>query len=797
MPLACTQGEPSAPVNSSLAATRRRHRQAAAALLAGTVVLLAGTARAHRPHTLNTAMATAPDFATSGRAWLTLLPDDGRSVLMRSDDFGLHWDAFAGPQNDDVLYEVAYVGETLAVIAEDGTIWLSGDEGGTWRTLESGVTDTDLNGIATNATGIFLASGSGLWSVDLDSSAVTAALDGSFRWVATSPTNPASVVAIGSESTVWLSQDYGVTFTQQAAFTAGVLVYSGVVASGRLVVGTARGISYLSGSRWANCGALPVDESGTYARAVAHLRVSPEGLVLAGTGVEAPFVSSDGCATWEDWDSPLDVHYGDVLAGLASPTQAVCFLAHEGGIGLVGGYPGSFWTDDEGANWTRSKLAFSEYGQGIAFSPDWPADPRILFTQYGGGIAWTDDGGESWEGSGTGFDGLLYSPYARTVALPPDWGTSGRAYATHEGELYLSDDRGETWTVADFGSDPVLRVRMAGDRLWTTGVTSVAYSDDGGASFVQDLSIYASLGVAQPLDLRSGQMADGTRIVVVTTTGGVVLTSGGFGSWRTAWRGTWAPTFAELWPPSRPTRIVVASGDGGVSVSDNGGTSFRVATTPPSGRIVATAAADDGTLFAATADGRIWRSTDGGLVWKAGLERIAEPVVEMAASPDHGATGVLLIGTYAGYYVSADGGESVERVRRFQRYETRTFHTKCIKSGVPLDGTWEEADECRLYTDSTHGFEGGDAMASGDSLLFAFSGDEFRILGPAAGDGSFQVEVDGKSFGTVSAQGGPLAVSGMSDGWHEVVLTATPAARRRTMRVDAVEALGGGEVIGF
>ena len=68
-------------------------------------LLLTAPARAHTPHDQIVAYVNAPDFTDSGRAWaITDLLD--ASMLLRSDDHGLHWDFISGPTMEDPLVDL-------------------------------------------------------------------------------------------------------------------------------------------------------------------------------------------------------------------------------------------------------------------------------------------------------------------------------------------------------------------------------------------------------------------------------------------------------------------------------------------------------------------------------------------------------------------------------------------------------------------------------------------------------------------------------------------------------------------
>ena len=93
------------------------------------VLLLASTsAEAHRPHAVAKAYANSLDFESNGVAWSIIDPHDV-SQLMRSDDFGQHWDYVYSPATDDSLVDAQDSLFGLLLLGKDSTVWQQIEDG--------------------------------------------------------------------------------------------------------------------------------------------------------------------------------------------------------------------------------------------------------------------------------------------------------------------------------------------------------------------------------------------------------------------------------------------------------------------------------------------------------------------------------------------------------------------------------------------------------------------------------------------------------------------------------------------
>jgi photosystem II stability/assembly factor-like uncharacterized protein len=264
-------------------------------------------------------------------------------------------------------------------------------------------------------------------------------------------------------------------------------------------------------------------------QALAVLPGEPHGLLAAGdTGV---FRSRDGGASWSRMGAAGDLPTVWSLAVDPSDPQTV----------FAGTRPTAIYRSrDGGARWKRLDVgAATECSIGTAFVT------RVLVdrdrTVWAGveidGVFRSEDGGDTWTKVVNG----LYDLDVHDMALAPS--NPPRVYTSTNGELFWSDDRGETWTpigvktrwplpyargIAVKPDEP--HVLFAGCGQTTTGETGgVLRSNDGGQS-------WRSL----PLPSRPNATmwglathpADAARIVAFSLFGEVYVSEDAGESWR-------------------------------------------------------------------------------------------------------------------------------------------------------------------------------------------------------------------------------------------------------------------------
>lgn len=762
-------------------------------------------ALAHRPHTVILATAASPTFSTDKTVVAVVDPHDV-SQIIRSVDGGMHWSFLGGDPQDDTLVATEWVTGVLYVLGKDCTLWLSTDLAASWTSqqLPGSALCRDLEVEGPKA---FVATSKGVYVGDLTNISGMVARQGSvdFVEVKSSRANVAHVVAVSADGKVWLSTDTGATLNQVTPLPGGVKAYSAAEIDGRIVVGTDDYAWYSAdeGSTWQACGDLPTVATESHYDEVVIVRALPDGTLLAATGRESLFVSSNACASWQFLDSGDLVPFGGV-GNAVNEEEAYTDLLYTGGTYFASGFDGVFLTPDSGVTWTRPKLIPADYARGVAFAPDFPADPRIFIGGYGGAVWWTADGGVTWDGSAVGVEGV----YAYDVQPDSDFSTSGRVYYSGSNVPYVSLDEGRTWSIFELPMDRVRVFRPYGPRVYALGEDEVsgavegqvAFSDDGGLTWSEFPSLYALMQKSAPRDFQEVTVRGADWFyAVVDSAAGIIGSKDGGVSWSWLHQGAKETAAGgEVWPPSAPVRWVFASATDGVIWSEDDGASWTPASVPPSGKPRHMAMADDGTLFIVTRTGQMWRSEDGGDTWAQAGNVIAPAAYDVVTSPGFATSQKVLVGTQTGIFYSEDRGASWVRLPRYERFEDRSEHLDCYKPAtLKADGPAPPPhisnatfDPCDVYEDPNDGFGGGYLMQAGDWLAFSFEGHAFSVIGADAGEGTFEVEVNGARWGTLTADGKKLKVEGLPQGWQDVTLTVTGTTAG--IKVDLVEAFGEG-----
>jgi photosystem II stability/assembly factor-like uncharacterized protein len=751
------------------------------------------TANAHRPHSVITAMALAPDFEESGVVWTVMDPHD-ISQPMRSVDHGRHWEFLGGAPMDDELVGATYVGGTLYFIARDGTLWSTDDEGESWssqeilgNTLAESLTVDDGRVVVGTKAGIYV----GLPGGDFD----VVGSENGWPQVETSPTDVDAGAAVTDLGAIWRTEDGWNSMLRIKENPQSLVYYDAALVNGYVFGSTdnAKVVRYdVAGDSWEDCGVLPRESSESYTEDVVKVDGTADGRIIVATAREALFVSNDDCQSWEKWDSQVVPIFGGI-GNATSAEEGFTEIHAEGDHGIVGGFSGIATASGAGADWTDSKLIPGDYCRGIAFAPRWPEDPRIFIGAYGGGVWWTENGGGSWEGSAVGMDGV----YSYDVQPASDMLSSGVVYYSGSNSPYRSADDGKTWTRFELPMDRVRLFRPFGNRVYALGEDQtdavygqVAYSDDGGLVWVEfPGDLYDVMQRAAPRDISETTLdGEDLLLLVVDSSAGILISYDAGFSWEMVYAGEKETAAGgTAWPVGDPTRLVFASPSSGVIYSDDGGENWTDSPNPPTGRPRHMTQADDGTLLLATRDGQIWLSDDGAESWYDVGSPVRPAIFDLVAGPGFATYGAALVGTQAGAFWSMDRGESWARLPRYERYEDRSVHFECWRGGVENEG-----DPCANYSDTSHGFGGGYALEQGDVLKFTFEGHEFVLVGAQDGDGTVRIDIGGVDQGTLVADGTKLRLGGLETGWKDVTLTVEDAGPDG-FRIDLVETFGEGD----
>lgn len=285
------------------------------------------------------------------------------------------------------------------------------------------------------------------------------------------------------------------------------------------------------------------------------------------------------------------------------------------------------------------------YGDWSLVSPPWgffhavradPRDPKVVFAglDQGQGIFRSRDGGRSWEPTNAG----LGNREVRGIAASS---FDEQLYAATEGGLWVSRDRGTTWTEASgYHGKSLLSVALSPHE---SGFLLAGCQRPGGIS----------IGVGSAAS--SGGDALGTR--AGTGGAGLKLSRDGGRTWTTFPN---PENINGIWIDPEDSRVfVIAGADDGVFFTRDGLEKLRRLAAFPSGQkplcAVTVPGGDPRRLRVGTAHGGLYWSDDEGETWAR-----AEGIPEVQVSdiePWPGSPSRLAAATTAGVFESDDGGK--------------------------------------------------------------------------------------------------------------------------------------------
>jgi hypothetical protein len=533
-------------------------------------------------------------------------------------------------------------------------------------------------------------------------------VNGRTKCLAVHPTNADIVYAGAASGGVWKSTDGGQSWRplwdEQDTMAIGAITIAPsapdtvYVATGEWTPGWGPGYPGTGFFASTNGGATWTQRAALVSRRVAQVLVSstdPNRVYVAGaSGFER---STDAGVTWttvkagEVSDAVIDPNNPDIL--YINVRNDGIYKSTDGGnnwIILGGGAPtganadwvrlaigasGAFGSNlilakrsgtiyrstDGGSNWTtlagsHGSSTYHQWCNLLAVAPD---DENIILAG-GVGIERTSDGGATWGGLGG-----LHSDHHRAVFAPSN---TNIVYATNDGGLYRSDDKGATFLKAshgliitqfyDIGSwSPIGTVAGGGTQDQGTNMTT------GGLTWRDIFGWDGGYFVVHPTDPRTMYAEHQNTDIHKSTDGGntwVNKTAGLTGG--TPWTGVMT---IDL---NTPNTLFVGT-DRVFRTTDGCATPWVQSSDPLSGEIIsiAVAEADSNRVYTATTGGKVFRSDDNGATnaWvdkSAGLAtRIVKDVVVDHTNRDRVA--VCFGGTAVGpasdhVFISTNGGDA-------------------------------------------------------------------------------------------------------------------------------------------
>jgi photosystem II stability/assembly factor-like uncharacterized protein len=558
---------------------------------------------------------------------ITIAPSDTDVVyltthsdgVLKSEDGGLSWRPTSGETPIPSLRDLA------VSPASPDTVLAAGAIGGLFRTANGGASWAAVDGFGWVRSLAFVADGSRLLVGDADGR-ITASGDGGASW------------------------DPAFTLTQGDAVTA-IATSPTPDAKDTVFAGTASGRVFHSDDAGRSFTRL---QAGLPAEEIRSLELSPEYshdmTLWASTWHSGVFLSTDEGKTWEPMADGLTMdpqadevgvpQFRTVAAGIDRSGRAALF---------VGGFDGLFRHELRRDRW-KPVETLADYVVGLAVSPDFGNDKTIAVTTYVKGAFVSQDGGTTWKPANDGLTtkrvgaGNKFAPIWRlhNVVYSPDYATDGTVFSATWVRLVKSTDRGTSWTEIKVGRLPpgetlrqfVLAVSptYSSDRtvFAATRQGEVFRSEDGGES-----DTWTEIG-SLPDRVRSLAVSphyDRDRMLYAGTVSGVYTSTDAGATWnpggpRMATRPQGHETdpgaLVAISPDYRRDGNVFAGTDGGLYVTRDAGRSWIEVVAEPlttSTRIEAVAVSpdyqNDRTVLISTRDDGLLRSTDGGTSFRA------------------------------------------------------------------------------------------------------------------------------------------------------------------------------------
>jgi photosystem II stability/assembly factor-like uncharacterized protein len=616
-----------------------------------------------------------------------------------------------------------------SLVLKAGTAGLASAQGTVWQPLNRGllphVTVTALAVDPRNTGRVYAGTTGpdGLWISDDGGPSghfAASAIAGRVPYaLSVDPARPDDILA-GTDAGLYHSGDTGQTWQPDVSLpTAAVYTLARDAAGTVLAAGVGPAIyrrAAGTGTRWEPLAPLPG------ATAVLSLATSPHGnLILAGTDGAGLFRSRDGGRTW---DSVSEIGRTFVAA--------LTFVGTDGQSVYARTRLGLFMTTDAAIHW--QPVAKDLPGRVDALGADEQGDVYLGTSE--GVLYRRAADGENWQrwGTGIGIPGLFSS-----LLMAP--GNRARWYAGTSNGLYLSDDAGLSWHLAQPGPG-------------VAGATTLAMAADGALYLGNSDGVFRSTDGGQQWEPRDAGLPADTVLALAPATGdpnliyaglagqGVYCSDDGGRHWKpTGWANHGAP--AVLVDPSDPQHLFIRVTYERVYESRDGGQTWgsrweglglstqiiSLAMDPQQGK----------TLYAGGTEG-FFRSLDGAAHWQStGAELASQTVFTIAIDPYNGHR--LYAGATNGAYLSADNGEHWARWGQGLENVTVTAlalspqNPQLVFAGTKYQGVFQSQDGGR------HWQFAGPAPVSVNSLLLSPDG---HSLYAATATGFYRMQVETK-----------------------------------------------------
>ena len=566
-------------------------------------------AYAHRPHDVVSAVQVSPAYSQDSTVYIIV-----RNNLFRSSDGGNTWKRLVhGLDNRQVPSSL------VAAPSDRQVLYMAAVESGVYRSLDGGDTWQSANG-------------------DLTDLAV--------NWLQVSPDDASLVFAQVGEKTLYKTANGGAAWVPVLTDSPAVALAWSPDRS-TLLIGTDQGQLYRSddqGDTWKFEIALPATD--TIRRIVFSPNFTQDQTFWVGTGQHGVYQTTDAGQTFVRQNVGLtDLRIED-MAVLADGSRFIA--TWEGGYWRWDANQQQWINTDEGL--TRDPMADDEavpHFEDLGFSNTFDTDGTVFLGGFDGLYKSTNHG-KTWTPLETLSSGAVID-----LAISPQFGQDKTlAIATYVGELYLSQDRGETWRAINqdlhlprFSGNFKPIVTENGDQD-PRRFFDMEFSPD----YAHDQTLFTSILYSKIL--RSANGGDNWSLVTLDqNVRGVSLAV--------------SPNFKQ------DKNVFSTSQKGLIYRSQDGGQSFKQIAKGPAqtgnnspSLVVSPSFTQDSTLFSSGEQG-VYRSEDGGNTWTlltegTALQQTGE--IQLAIAPDFEASQTLFAASKQGLYRSQNRGGAWEAV---------------------------------------------------------------------------------------------------------------------------------------
>lgn len=151
-----------------------------------------------------------------------------------------------------------------------------------------------------------------------------------------------------------------------------------------------------------------------------------------------------------------------------------------------------------------------------------PADSKTIYGVFGLAQVSRDSGG-TWTATG--------KPPAGLIAIAASSLDARRVYAATKAGLFMSEDQGKTWTLAQFGSEPVSLVKSGSDGQLYAFVLGRGLLKANEKDIASWTPLANGFGDGIPLHLAIDP-ADGNRLYLTTQDNAVLASADGGQTWK-------------------------------------------------------------------------------------------------------------------------------------------------------------------------------------------------------------------------------------------------------------------------